>query len=69
MIRTPAIELLFALAALVLDQVAVLGGVAVMAEPSTVLSSIAIGLLLARCNDERRRKRKRSKPPAKPQHK
>ncbi|HEV2945469.1 MAG TPA: hypothetical protein VGX26_10185 [Solirubrobacteraceae bacterium] len=65
MIRTPAIELLFALTALVLDQIAVLGGVAVMVEPSTILSSIAIGLLLARCNDERHRKRRRSKPPAK----
>jgi hypothetical protein len=60
MVGPPKIELLFAVAALVLDQIAVLGGVTLMAEPSTVLSSVAIGLLLARYSDQRRRERRKA---------
>jgi hypothetical protein len=57
MIRTPSIELIFTAAALVVDQIAVLGHLALMNEPATVMSSIAFGLLIGRYNDERRRLR------------
>lgn len=55
MFRTPSIELIFTATALVVDQIAVLGHIALMNEPATVLSSIALGLLIGRYNDERRR--------------
>jgi len=42
-------------AALVLGQIAELGQVSFMSEPSTVMSSIVLGLLLARYNNGRRR--------------
>jgi hypothetical protein len=60
MTGAPKMELIFAVAALVLDQVAILGGISVMAEPSTVLSSVAIGLLLGRYSEQRRRERRRA---------
>lgn len=51
--RNGAIELGFAVASLVVDQVAVLSGLTVIYEPSTVLSAIAIGLLIARYINDR----------------
>jgi Thiolase, C-terminal domain len=57
--RVHTIELLVALAALLLGQIALLCEVPVINEPSAMLSAVAFGLLVARLSDSRRRRSKR----------
>jgi hypothetical protein len=57
--RVHTIELVVALAALLLGQIALLCEVPVINEPSAMLSAIAFGLLVARLSDSRRRRSKR----------
>jgi len=57
--RVHTIELLVALAALLLGQIALLCEVPAINEPSAMLSAIAFGLLVARLSDSRRRRSKR----------
>lgn len=57
--RVRKIELVVALAALLLGQVALLCELPAINEPSAMLSSIAFGLLVARLSDSGRGKSKR----------
>lgn len=57
--RVRTIELVVALAALLLGQIALLCELPAINEPSAMLSSIAFGLLLARLSETRRRNSKR----------